>query len=265
MLDFGGMDLVRRNRSRTVDGVKSKPHFRIPDGLHLSAEEADSNSANHSPEGEAMPSTTVAEYLDQLPPDRKRALSAIRKAIRKHLPKELTEGIQYGMIGYYVPHSIFPDGYHCDPSQPLPVFHLASQKNHMAFYAMSLYSDPVALERFTSQWKDHGKKLNMGKSCVRFKSLEDACLDAIVDHVSNLNVQNYIDTYVAQRDQSGKTPKRSKKAAAKRKGGAKKTAKKRTVKKTTTKKTAKKKSAAVKKTAKKKATKKKRTVKKKPK
>ena len=108
--------------------------------------------------------TTVAAYLKELPDDRRKAIKAIRKEIRAHLPKGYKEGMQYGMIGYFVPHRIYPAGYHCDPSQPLPYAHLASQKNHMAIYLLGMYSKPEISDWFIQQWKHSGKNLDMGKS-----------------------------------------------------------------------------------------------------
>ena len=101
--------------------------------------------------------TTVAQYLAALPADRRRALEAVRKVIRKNLDKGYEEGILYGMIGYYVPHRVYPDGYHCDPTQPLPFASLASQKNHMAVYLMCLYGDEEQESWFRKAWAKSGK------------------------------------------------------------------------------------------------------------
>lgn len=128
-----------------------------------------------------MPKTfsTVAAYLAALPADRREALQTVRQVILKNLPKGYAEGMQYGMIGYFVPHDVYPPGYHCDPKQPLPFASLASQKNHMAVYLYCLYSDEDMLEWFQNAWQKTGKKLDMGKSCVRFKKIEDVPLDVI--------------------------------------------------------------------------------------
>ncbi|HXY36273.1 MAG TPA: DUF1801 domain-containing protein, partial [Planctomycetaceae bacterium] len=104
--------------------------------------------------------TTVAGYLADLPEDRRSALQAVREVILKSLDKDFEEGMQYGMIGYYVPHSVYPPGYHCDPRQPLPFANLGSQKNHMALYMMCLYGDPNQLKWFETEWKKSGKKLD---------------------------------------------------------------------------------------------------------
>ena len=169
--------------------------------------------------------TTVAAYLKELPDDRRKAIKAIRKEIRDHLPKGYKEGMQYGMIGYFVPHRIYPAGYHCDPSQPLPYAHLASQKNHMAIYLFGMYSNPEISDWFIQQWKLSGKKLDMGKSCVRFKKIEDVPLALIGQVIAKVPVKELIREYEAAIDPS-------KRKAAEKKGAKKKTtAKKRIVKK----------------------------------
>src|SRR5688572_1414488 len=111
----------------------------------------------------------VEEYIEHLPPDRRAAIEAIRQVILANLDGDIEEGMQYGMIGYYVPHRIYPPGYHCNPKDPLPYAGLASQKNHIAIYMMTIYSEPEHLKWFVDAWKATGKKLNMGKSCIRFK------------------------------------------------------------------------------------------------
>ena len=141
-----------------------------------------------------MPSqaTTVAEYLKELPEDRRKALSKVRAVIRKNLGKGYKEGIQYGMIGYFVPHSIYPPGYHCKPEEPLPFMSLASQKNHMAVYMMCVYGDAKLRKWFEAAWKKAGKKLDMGKSCVRFKQVDDLALDVLGEAVARVPVAAYI-------------------------------------------------------------------------
>src|SRR5262245_41600138 len=112
-----------------------------------------------------MPSNakTVTEYLRGLPEDRRKALSAVREVILANLPEGYAECIQYGMIGYVVPHSIYPAGYHCKPSEPLPLACLGSQKNHMVIHLMSAYGDPKTNEWFRKAYAASGKKLDMGK------------------------------------------------------------------------------------------------------
>lgn len=188
--------------------------------------------------------TTVQEYLKELPADRREALEAIRAVILKNLDKGFEEGMQYGMIGYYVPHRIFSDGYHCDPKQPLPFAALASQKNHISVYIMSLYAGTPE-DWFRKAWEATGRKLDMGKCCVRFKKLEDCALDVIGEAFKRTKAAQYIEYYVATRPANAKktgssaTPKASTKAAKKvgkpskavAKAAVKKTAKKASKKK----------------------------------
>jgi len=138
---------------------------------------------------------TVKEYLAELPPERKAAIQAVRKVILKNLPKGFEEIMQYGMIGYVVPHKVYPPGYHCDPKQPLPFMGLASQKNYMAIYFMNIYMDKGAQNWFTKAYKASGKKLDMGKSCLRFKKLEDLALEVIGRAVARQSVKEYIALY----------------------------------------------------------------------
>jgi hypothetical protein len=140
---------------------------------------------------------TVKEYLASLPGDRRAALSEVRDVILKGLDKGFEEGMQYGMIGYYVPHSLYPAGYHCDPKQPLPYAGLASQKNHLALYMMCLYSDSKNQKWFLKEWAKSGKKLDMGKSCIRFKKVEDLALGAIGAAMARVSAQDYIRNYEA--------------------------------------------------------------------
>jgi len=135
---------------------------------------------------------TVAEYLKSLPADRRKAISAVRKVILANLPEGYEECMSYGMIGYVVPHRIYPKGYHCDPSLPLPYANLASQKNHMALYLMCCYGDKATDDWFRQAWAAAGKKLDMGKSCVRFKKLEDVSLEVIGQVIARVPVKNYI-------------------------------------------------------------------------
>lgn len=123
--------------------------------------------------------TTVEQYLSELPPERRAVLEAVRAEIRQNLDPDYEEGIQYGMIGYYIPHRIHPAGYHCDPRQPVPYMGLAAQKNHFSLYLMPIYASPELLAWFQAEWAKTGKKLDMGKACVRFKKLEDLPLAVI--------------------------------------------------------------------------------------
>lgn len=140
--------------------------------------------------------TTPAAYLESLPGDRKKIIADLRKAIIKNIPKGYKEVMSYGMLGYVVPHSIYPSGYHCDTSQPLPFICLASQKNHIALYHMGIYAMPGLLDWFQKQWKNHSqKKLDIGKSCIRFKKPEDIPVSLIGDLVSKVTTEEWIACY----------------------------------------------------------------------
>lgn len=152
---------------------------------------------------------TVQEYLAGLAPDRRAALQAVREVLLKNLDKGYEEGIQYGMIGYYVPHHIYPPGYHCDPKQPLPFAGLASQKNHMALYLMCVYGRPELEAWFRKEWGKSGKKLDMGKSCVRFKQLEDLPLDVIGRAVACVPVKAFVAHYESVLKTSGSRRKKA--------------------------------------------------------
>ena len=145
------------------------------------------------------PPTTVKEYLDSLPEDRRKAIRKVRAAVNRGLPKGYKEGIQYGMIGWFVPHRLFPDGYHCDPKQPVPFAGLASQKNYMSLYLMCVYGDPKHRAWFERAWARSGKRLSMGKSCVRFKKLEDLPTDLIGEAIARTSVEDFIRLYEASR------------------------------------------------------------------
>lgn len=185
---------------------------------------------------------TVKDYLASLPEDRRRAIDAVRAVIRKNLDKDYEEGMQYGMIGYYVPHRVFPAGYHCDPKQPLPFAALASQKNYMSVYLMSVYGGDESW--FRARWEQSGKKLDMGKCCVRFKTLEALALDVIGEAIKRVPAKKYIEQYQANLDSrqsaggaggsNAKGAKSAKPELKSAKKAAKKTAKKKTPAKRTT-------------------------------
>jgi hypothetical protein len=153
---------------------------------------------------------TVEEFLASLPDDRRGALEAVRRVILKNLDKGYEEGMQYGMIGYYVPHRVFPAGYHCDPKQPLPFAGLASQKNYMSLYLAGVYcgcdgSDETEHARwFREAWAESGKKLDMGKACIRFKKVEDLALEAIGGAIKRVPAKAYIKQYEATLEATGK-------------------------------------------------------------
>lgn len=142
--------------------------------------------------------TTVEEYLAALPELRRNALSEVRSVVLGNLPEGYEEGMQYGMIGYFVPHRLYPAGYHANPREPLPFLSLASQKNHMALYLMCVYTGGGE-QAFREAWARSGKKLDMGKSCVRFKKVDDLALDVIANWIRQIPVKDFIANYEAGR------------------------------------------------------------------
>ncbi|MEE2888518.1 MAG: DUF1801 domain-containing protein [Planctomycetota bacterium] len=166
-----------------------------------------------------MPSkpSSVKEYLAQLPEDRREAIEALRKVIRKNIDKKFEEGIQYGMPSYYLPHSVYPNGYHCDPKQPLPFASLSSRKGHIGLHLFCVYTDAELQDWFSSEWKKSGKKLDMGKSCVRVKTLDDVPLDVVGKLFKRVKAKDFVASYEASL--SGFTTKKpaGKKKAAKKK------------------------------------------------
>jgi len=139
---------------------------------------------------------TPEEYINALPVDRKEVISEIRKVILKNLPKGFKECISYGMLGYVVPHSKYPKGYHCDPKLPLPFMNIASQKNFVAIYNMGVYADSKLLKWFTNEYPKHSKaKLDMGKSCIRFKKLDQIPYELIGELATKITVDNWIELY----------------------------------------------------------------------
>jgi hypothetical protein len=174
------------------------------------------------------PAKTVKDYLQSLPEDRRNALEAVRKVVLKNLDKDYAEGMLYGMIGYYVPHAVFPAGYHCDPSKPLCFAGLASQKNHMSLYLMCIYGSKDHEAWFRERWNKSGKKLDMGKSCVRFKKVEDLALDVIGEAVKRVPARKYIEHYLAALAPQQK--KKKSRSAATNTSRASATKKKRTAK-----------------------------------
>lgn len=139
---------------------------------------------------------TPEEYINALPPERKEAISKLRKIIVKNLPKGFSETMDYGMIGYVVPHSIYPNGYHCKPETPLPFMSLASQKNFVAVYHMGVYAHKELLDWFVNEYPKHcSRKLDMGKSCVRFKKIEEIPYELIGELASKMTTEEWIDIY----------------------------------------------------------------------
>ena len=162
---------------------------------------------------------TVSEYLASLPDDRRKAIEALRRVIRKHVPKGYEEGISFGMITYSVPEKRFPGKTY--NGQPLQYAALASQKNYMSLYLNNVYADHALRERFEEGFRDAGKRLDMGKSCVRFKRIEDLPLDAIGEAIAATSVDEWVEIYEAAR------PAPAAKASAKRSAATKPAARKR--------------------------------------
>lgn len=140
--------------------------------------------------------TTPQTYVAALPQERKGAIQKIRQTILENLPEGFSEGMGYGMLCYSVPHSIYPNGYHCNPKQPLPFMSLASQKNFIAFYHMGIYANPKLLDWFVAEYPKHAKyKLDMGKSCIRFKKIEDIPYALLAELVRKVTVADWIARY----------------------------------------------------------------------
>jgi hypothetical protein len=196
---------------------------------------------------------TVQQYLASMPADRRETIEAIRAVILKNLPQGYQEGMQYGMIGYFVPHGVYPAGYHCDPKQPLPFIGLASQKNHMALYMFCLYLDDDQAQSFRDSWLATGKKIDMGKSCIRFKKLGDVPLEVIGKAV-RVPAKKFVESYEKrlQRASGGASEKTQTVSAASKKAATKKV----TSKKVASKQTASKKPVSKKRVSKKTASKK---------
>lgn len=162
--------------------------------------------------------TTVAAYLKELPAERRSLLDAVRKVILANLDRGIEETMNYGMIGYVIPHSIYPAGYHCDPSKPYPYAGLASQKNHCSLYLMPVYNE--AEDWFRQEWQRGGKKLNMGKCCIRFKKLEDLDLAVIAKALQRFTIAEALRRYesLLGKQSSGK-PAAGKKTTGKNTAG----------------------------------------------
>ena len=136
--------------------------------------------------------TTVESYLDELPTDRRGTVEAVRAVILEHLPAGFEEGMQYGMLGYYVPLSRYPDTYN---GEPLGIAALANQKRYISLYLMGIYANDADAWWFREQWTLSGKRLDMGKSCVRFKNLDDVPLDVVGAAIARVSVDDFIADY----------------------------------------------------------------------
>ena len=139
---------------------------------------------------------TPEEYLDLIPEERKEPVRKLREVILKNLPKGFEEGMNYKMLGFYVPHSVYPAGYHCDPKLPLPFMNVASQKNFIAVYHAGVYADKELHDWFVNEYPKHCKyKLDMGKSCIRFKKISDIPYDLIGELASKMTADEWIQMY----------------------------------------------------------------------
>ncbi|CAM3534761.1 DUF1801 domain-containing protein [Flavobacterium gelidilacus] len=140
--------------------------------------------------------TTPEQYIQELPENRVEAITKLRRVINDNLPKGFKEEMSYGMIGYVVPHEIYPAGYHCTPKLPLPFMSFASQKNSVNFYHMGIYAKPELLNWFTTEYPKHcTAKLDMGKSCIRFKKLDQIPFELIAELVKKVSVADWIKCY----------------------------------------------------------------------
>ena len=139
---------------------------------------------------------TVEDYMNNLADDRKIPMAKLRKVIQENLPKNLEETISYGMIGYVVPKTIYPDGYHCSPELPLPFLSIASQKNFIAIYHMGMYAKPELLDWFVAEYPKYcERKLDMGKSCVRFKKMEEIPFELIGQLIQKMSSEEEVAIY----------------------------------------------------------------------
>lgn len=139
---------------------------------------------------------TVDDYLESVPEEKLPYIDRLRAAIKERLPPGFSEEISYGMLGYVVPHSLYPAGYHCKPAEPLPFMSIASQKGAIHFYHMGIYNDPALLSWFTAEYAKTAKhKIDMGKSCVRFKYFDEIPFELIGELASKITVRQWIDTY----------------------------------------------------------------------
>ena len=152
----------------------------------------------------SMPASAVEQYLASLPEDRRVALNAVRTEINRNLPSGYEEGVQFGMIGWYVPLSAYPKGYGGNTKVPLPLLTLGSLKSHMALYMLCFYGNPTLSAWFAAQYEKSGKKLDMGQGCVRFKTLGALAVDVVGLTVARLTPAEHVANYQKARDALGK-------------------------------------------------------------
>jgi len=140
--------------------------------------------------------TSPEDYISQVPEERQNALKKLRQVITDNLPQGFEEGIQYGMIGYFVPHSLYPDGYHCNPKEPLPFMSFASQKNSINLYHGGIYGKKELYDWFVTEYPKHCKlKLDMGKSCIRFTKVDQIPYNLIAELTKKITVEEWIEFY----------------------------------------------------------------------
>lgn len=143
-----------------------------------------------------IPATSVNDYLSKIPAERVQAMTKLWQTVKKNIPKGFAEGVNYGMIGFAVPHKIYPAGYHCKPTDPVPFVGIASQKNFIALYHMGIYASPQLLKWFTTEYKKQVKtKLDMGKSCIRFKKPSEIPFELIGELMKKMTVTDWITLY----------------------------------------------------------------------
>ena len=166
-----------------------------------------------------MPSQaqTVKEYLAELPANRRKIIEAVRKVIKKNIDSPFREGIQYGTLAYFLPHSKYPNGYHCNPEQPLPFAGVHSQKNHVGLSLFCVYTDAVEETRFRKEWLASGKRLDMGKSCVRIKKLDDVPLDVVGRAFKRVTAKKFVAAYEKSIPASARKGKATAKKAVRKK------------------------------------------------
>lgn len=185
----------------------------------------------------AHAATSIRAYLDTLPDDRREIIEAVSATIDKNIDPAFERGMQYKMPAWFLPHKAYPPGYHCDPTQPLPFAGVANQKNGVSIYLFCIYQDDGMRDWFVDAWKATGRKLDMGKSCIRVKTLDDVALDVLGKAIKKVKAKDFVAVYEAalgDRAPSGKKKTATKKAAPKKvasKKVAQKTSKKKTTKK----------------------------------
>ncbi len=140
--------------------------------------------------------SSPSEYILAVDDARRGAFEKLREVILENIPEGFREEMSYGMIGYVVPHSLYPPGYHCDPKLPLPFVSIAAQKNALTLYHMGLYAQEELLLWFVAEYARHSKrKLDMGKSCIRFKKVDDIPYDLIAQLMQKISVADWIELY----------------------------------------------------------------------